>query len=445
METRDANGEDLNVSLLGMPEESDWVFMAPFNDKSLIRDAFTQELARRIMLWASKMRFVELVLDGEYQGIYIVAEKIKRDNNRVNISKLEPEDIAGDDLTGGYIVKLDKSSGGPSEGWTSPYDFPHNTYYQIEYPKLEDITPEQKDYIRNWMTDFELSMIDENYDEPGQGFSQYLDLETFVDFVIINEITKNVDGYRLSTYLYKDKDSESPLLHAGPVWDFNIALGNADYCGGNNYWGWAMDFNDQCPNDGWIIPFWWNRLWDAPAFREKVQARWFELRANKFSDEAIAGILDSLHSTVEEAADRNFERWPILDYWVWPNVFCCGAYQQHYYYLEGWLEDRIDWLDGAMEGIYVGVYDTAEYFNPKLYPNPNPGNMNFEYYARDGALIQLEVFDASGRQTDYVQESVSLHGRHILPYKAALGQGVYYYTFRIDGKEEAHGKFVVQP
>ncbi len=445
VETRDADGEDMDFPLLGMPEESDWVFMAPFSDKSLIRDALALELARRIMPWASHTRFVELVLNGEYNGIYVVAEKIKRDKNRVDISKLEPEDIAGDDLTGGYILKLDKSSGGPSEGWTSPFDFPHNSYYQIEYPKIEDLQTDQKNYIRNWMTDFELSMIDDDYDQPGHGFDKYLNVNSFVDFAIINEVAKNVDGYRLSTYFYKDKDSKDSLLHAGPVWDFNIAFGNANYCAGDTYYGWAIDFNDQCPNDGWIISYWWNRLWDAPAFRQKVQARWQQLRQSTFSDGAINGIVDSMLNVVDEAQVRNFERWPVLNYWVWPNVYCCGAYQQHTNYLQDWLYNRLAWMDGAMTNLYVGVYDTADYFPPRVYPNPNHGNMRFDYYARHGTYIQLEVFDATGRQTDYVKVPVAFNGDHTYEYQAPLTQGVYFYTFRIDGQVASRGRFVVQP
>ena len=445
VETRDAEGEDLDFPLLGMPAESDWVFMAPFTDKSLIRDALTLELARRVMPWASRTRFVELVLNGEYQGIYIVVEKIKRDKNRVDISKLEPEDVAGDDLTGGYIVKLDKTSGGPSEGWQSPYGIPYNPYYQIEYPKLEDITPEQSTYIREWVNDFEFTMTTDDYDDPVNGYSKYIDVESFVDFAIINEITKNVDGYRLSSYFYKDKDSENNLLHAGPVWDFNIALGNADYCGGNLYYGWAKDFNDQCPNDGWNISHWWTRLWDTPSFRAKVQSRWFELRGGAFSNTAIDGVVDSLFGVVQEAQVRNFQRWPILQDWVWPNVFCCGSYQQHSNYLVNWLDDRIAWLDGSMTTLYVGEYIPTQYFPPAVYPNPNAGNMTFEYYARHGGLIQIEIFDATGRQTDYVESSVFYNGQHTYAYQAPLSPGVYYFTFRIDGKQESSGKFVVQP
>lgn len=445
VETRNTEGEDMDFPLLGMPEESDWAFIAPFSDKSLIRDALTLEMARRIMPWASRTRFVELVVNGDYQGIYLVAEKIKRDKNRVDISKLEPEEIAGDDLSGGYILKLDKSSGAPSDGWTSPFNYPYNTYYQIEYPKLEDLQQAQKDYIRNWITDFELAMQEDDFDEPGHGFDQYLDLNSFVDFVIINEMVKNVDGYRLSTYFYKDKDSEDTKLHAGPVWDFNIALGNANYCNADATYGWAIDFNDVCPGDFWQISFWWERLWDSPVFRQKVQARWYELRAGTFSDEAINGIVDSLFMVVEDAQVRNFERWPILNFWVWPNSYCCGAWQQHANYMETWLHDRIAWLDGAMPGIYVGIYDTAEYFAPKVYPNPNNGTMTFDYYARHGGLIQLEVFDAAGRQTDYYQQDVYLNGTHSLPYSASLAQGIYFFTFRIDGKEVQRGRFVVHP
>lgn len=445
VETRDAAGEDLDFPLLGMPEESDWVFMAPFNDKSLIRDALTLELARRIMPWASQTRFVELILNGEYQGIYIVVEKIKRDKNRVDISKLTENDIAGDELTGGYIVKLDKSTGTPSAGWSSPYNYPYNAYYQIDYPKIDDIKPEQADYIRNWMTDFEAVMAGNDYADPDHGFAQYLDVESFVDFAIINEITKNVDGYRLSTYLYKDKDSKDPRLHAGPVWDFNIALGNANYCGGDLYYGWAIDFNDQCPADGWQIPFWWNRMWDAPSFREKVKNRWFELRASTFSDAAIHGLVDSLLNVVDEAQVRNFQQWPVLDHWLWPNAYCCGTYQQQTNYLDTWLDNRIAWLDGSMTTLYLGEYIPADFFAPIVFPNPNHGNMTFKYYAHHGDYIQIEIFDAMGRQTDYVLESAVLNGTHTYAYQASLSQGVYFYTFRINGKYEGRGKFVVQP
>jgi len=445
VETRDAAGEDLDFPLLGMPAESDWVFLAPFADKSLIRDVLTLELARRIMPWASRTRFVELMLNGSYEGIYIVVEKIKRDKNRVDISKLEEADIAGDDLTGGYILKIDKTTGAPSAGWQSPYGAPFNPYYQIEYPKLEDIRPEQSAYIRDWISDFELTMSSPDYDDPDHGYAQYLDIESFVDFAIINEITKNVDGYRLSSYLYKDKDSKSDLLYAGPVWDFNIALGNANYCGGDTYYGWAIDFNDLCPSDYWGIPFWWSRLWDTPSFRAKVQARWFELRAGAFSNTAVHGLVDSLLGVVEQAQVRNFQRWPVLNYWVWPNAYCCGSYQQHTNYLENWLDNRIAWLDGSMTTLYVGEYIPDEYFKPAVVPNPNNGSMTFQYYARHGGLIQIAIFDAIGRQTDYIFDYVFLNGKHTFQYQAPLSQGVYYYTFRIDGKQESSGKFVVQP
>ena len=265
VETRDAQGEDFAVPLLGMPKEADWVFLAPFSDKSLIREALAFELTRRSMTWASRSRFVELVLNGNYQGVYLIAEKIKRDKNRVDISKLTDTDLAGDSLTGGYILKLDKTTGAIADGWVSPYPAQagswQSTYYQYHYPKPEDIQPEQKQYIQDWITGFEDVMHSPQYADSINGYQKYIDIQSFVDFILINEITKNVDGYRLSTFLYKDRDSKNPHLFAGPVWDFNIALGNAEYCGGNSYQGWAINFNSLCGQDDWIIHFWWKLLW----------------------------------------------------------------------------------------------------------------------------------------------------------------------------------------
>src|SRR5690606_32226586 len=162
-----------------------------------------------------------------------------------------------------------------------------STYYQYHYPKADDIQPAQRQYIEDWMTAFEDLMASSEFADSVNGYAKYLDVQSFIDFVIINELTKNVDAYRLSTFFYKDKDSKDPRLHAGPVWDFNIAMGNANYCNGDSYIGWAMDFNDECIQDGWIIHFWWQHLWDDPAFRQRLVARWHELRSDLFKTERV--------------------------------------------------------------------------------------------------------------------------------------------------------------
>lgn len=449
VETRDANGDDLDVPLLGMPAESDWVFMAPYNDKSLVRDAFTHEMARRIMPWAPRTRFVELVLNGNYQGIYLVAERIKRNNERVDIAKLTEVDVSGDELTGGYIIKMDKTTGAQNEGWLSPYPAQsgswQSTYYQYHHPKADDLQPAQKQYIESWMTEFEDLMASPDYADSIDGYTNFIDVASFVDFVIINELTKNVDGYRLSTFLYKDKDSKDPLLHAGPIWDFNIAMGNANYCNGDTYTGWAMDFNDVCIQDGWIIHFWWQRLWDDPAFRKKLAARWAELRADQFKTDKVTGVIDSLTGILNQSAPRNWQRWPVLNEWVWPNVFCCGTYQQHVNYLSNWLVNRLEWMDGKMISLNTGDYFPSKYFKTRVFPNPSDDELNFKCYVRRGDYVTFRIYDAAGRLLQNLEAPTPpLNGENTFNWKHTLGTGFYFYTISVNGRVESDGKFVVR-
>ncbi len=448
VETRNAAGEDLAVSLLGMPKESDWVFMAPFNDKSLVRDALALALARRTMTWASRSRYVELVLNGNYQGIYLVVEKIKRDKNRVDISKLTETDLAGDSLTGGYILKLDKTTGASNDGWVSPYP-PiagswQTTYYQYHYPKPQDIKPEQKQYIQDWMSGFENAMHSTQYADTANGYPKYIDIQSFIDFIIVNEMAKNVDAYRLSTFLYKDKDSKNTRLFAGPVWDFNIAFGNADYCNGNAYQGWAINFNGVCNQDAWVVHFWWLRLWNDNTFRQRLAARWQELRKERFTDAKVTGVLDSLVGVVQEAQVRNWQRWPVLNQYVWPNPFCCGSYGQHVDYLRKWTIDRLHWMDGAMIILSQGVYETNKYFRTEAFPNPSSDHLTFKYYVRYTDKVLIRIYDAAGRHIDDIKPVQKVNGENQYEWSHALAHGVYVYTVFINDKKESVGKFVVE-
>lgn len=449
VETRNADGSDRKFPLLGMPEEADWAFLAPFNDKSLVRDALMLELAREIMPWAARTRFVELVLNGQYQGIYMVTEKIKRDANRVNIDKLKSNDLGGDTLTGGYIIKLDKLTGATIDGWTSPYPpiagTPQVTYYQYDYPKPENITPEQKQYIQQWMTDFEVMAKGFDFNDTLIGYPEYLDVPSFIDFVLLNEMAKNVDAYRLSTYFWKDRDSKDPRLHAGPVWDFNIALGNADYCAGADYRGWAIDFNQICPNDNWVIHFWWTRLWIDQNFRRQMRDRWLQLRAEKFSDASILAQLDSMTNLLQESQVRNFHQWPILNTWVWPNVFCCGLYTDHTQYLRTWLLNRLHWMDDNVPALYVGFYYPEEYFPPIVVPNPSYGKVTFQYYVHHHNPVLIQVYDQTGRFLTELTDVPLLNGENEFVWEYSLSQGVYFFTVNVNGKVESTGKFVVGP
>ena len=218
-ETVNEAGENNNVSLLGMPEENDWVLYAPWQDKSMIRNIITYRMSNDLGKYAPRTKFIELYLNDEYRGVYVLMEKIKRDANRVNISKLNPDEVTGDDLTGGYILKFDWFFTGDNlGGFESEID---GNIYNYHYPKPSDIVAEQENYIINYINDFETIMSSDQYADQFTGYPSVLNVDSFVDFILLQELAKNVDAYRLSTYIYKDKESVDNRLTAGPVWDFD--------------------------------------------------------------------------------------------------------------------------------------------------------------------------------------------------------------------------------
>ncbi|MBK7007229.1 MAG: CotH kinase family protein [Saprospiraceae bacterium] len=217
-ETRLDNGEDNDVSLFGWPEDADYILYPSYHEKSLMHNVLAMEIYRAMGFYASRTRFVELIIDNSYQGVYVVMEKIKRGEGRVDISKLEPDEVVGDDLTGGYIVKIDKQTGTQNGGWLSNYyslsSQPKGIYFQYHYP--ENAPAQQRSYIKDYVSSFESALKSPLFKDPQNGYRKWINLESFVYYWILNEVSKNVDGYRLSTFMYKDKDSKGGKLTIGP-------------------------------------------------------------------------------------------------------------------------------------------------------------------------------------------------------------------------------------
>jgi hypothetical protein len=454
IELDDATGKSLSTSLLGLPKESDFALIAPLNDKTLMRDMLAYKLAGEIMTWAPHTRYVEVMLNNTYQGVYMLVEKIKRDKNRVDISKLKTTDVSGDQLTGGYILSIDKFTGGGQGGdWSSSFSpFPGSkasTWFQIVYPKHEDIQPQQRAYIQQYITGFEKALYywDPNAEPGPPVYESWIDADSWVDHLLINEITKNVDAYRISTYFYKNRDSIDPRIHMGPVWDYNITFGIGDYCDNQTPEGWMTNFNNICAGDAWQVHFWWPQLLRDYAFQQRITSRWQHLRTTMWSDKQLIACIDSTANLLAEAEVRNFKRWPVLGVYVWPNSFIGQTYQQEVDYLKKWLLQRVTWMDNHIERI--GPLDLRHFpylQDIRLYPNPVTagGVLTFRYTTEDTAQYAFSLYDEMGRLVLSPQEMPSGNWAHYsLNLPANLGNGVYYYRLDRDDKMLKSGKLVV--
>ena len=400
LELRTIAGADTAASLLGMPAEEDWVLYAPYSDKTMLRNALTFHLAGRMGGWQPRNRFCEVYLNGDYVGVYQLMESIKRDSNRIDISKLRPDEVSGDDLTGGYIVKADKIDNYGSDEYfqitpSVHYQNSDNYRFTYVYPKHNEIAAAQKNYIINFLTDTENSINGSSFTDPAMGFRKYLDVRSFVDFQIIQELVNNVDGYRFSTFFYKDKDSDGGKLHAGPLWDFDLCYGNEDF----------TDFNLR--TDIWLYPkfsdeyggrmHWWARMMEDLGYRSVFINRWKELRKGAFNTDSVMMFIDNTIEFLGEAINRNFARWPVLGLYVWPNYFIGESYDDEVDYMKGWITDRMNWLDA---NIMVAENVSENYSSDDIlvFPNPARDQINLFFYLTFSGEIRIEIFDLLGRK-----------------------------------------------
>jgi hypothetical protein len=449
IETRDLAGNDLDVSLLGLPEESDWILFAPYNDKSLMRDALVYKISSSMGRYASRSKYCEVVLNGEYIGLYVLLEKVKRDANRVNIKKLEPSDVSGDALTGGYIIKIDKTDGENNDGWYSTYlPFPQSTYsvfYQYHIPKPDEIVQQQKDYIQNKIFQFETMMtFAANISDTVTGYPKILDTESFVDFFIVNELAKNVDGYRLSTYLYKDRDSRNPKIYAGPVWDFNLGFGNADYYNGWLTNGWEMEFLTDYQNipsgEPYLTPNWWRKLFNDTNFRNKVYARWQNVKTDFINTQKIFNCIDSLTILLDESKTRNFEKWPVLGVWVWPNYFVGQTYAQEIIYLKTWITNRLNWMNNNMIGEPTNVEEQkteipSDFSLEQNYPNPFNPSTKISWQSPVSSWQTITVYDMLGNEVATLVDEEKPAGSYEIVFNLSSiknnpSSGIYFYRLQ---------------
>lgn len=431
-ETRTETGDNLNVSLLDMPEENDWVLHGPYSDKSLMRNALAYHIGSFTGRWSPRTRFCELIINDDYRGIYVLIEKVKQDKNRVNIATLNPDETEGDDITGGYILKIDR----PEKGsWISPYDSINISYAD---PKYEDMPVQQRNYIKNYVTDFENALFGDNFKDTEYGYQNYIDVLSFVDYYLVNELTRNVDAYRLSTYFYKDKNSNNPKIIMGPIWDFDISFGNVNYAACERTEGWISDSIDNSALDR--IPFWWDRLMQDPYFETQLKNRWAELRSNVLTVSNINKFIDASADKLASAHERNFEKFQIINKWVPPNSYVGKTYADEIAFLKKWINERIIWMDSQLERKST-LEDTLLFF---ILPNPFEGSITLKFILSKNADINLKIRNILGsivlNSTNYCYEGEN--EIVIDTWQLNGGENLYLYELYIDGEFVSSGKLL---
>ena len=306
-----------NVSILGMPKENDWILNSLAYDQTGMRDFLSYELSEKLGQYAPRRVYCEVVINGQCNGLYVFLEKIKADDGRVNIEK-----------DGGYITKADKTTGDDPVAWRMIEHGSTGWYVNFihHYPKPDDITPAQHNYIKSVFLDLDEKAADHNTSIT-DGIPAIIDIPSFVDFMMIAEFASNVDVYTLSTFFHKDRNGK---LRAGPVWDYNLAYGYDEFGYRSRYDVWQ--FNNQ-DNNG---PEFFNELFETPEFRCYLAKRWFELssESNVLDYNVLCSRIDEIDEWITEAIGRDNIRWHQM--------------YQHDSYVEDmkeWILDRINWLN----------------------------------------------------------------------------------------------------
>jgi hypothetical protein len=375
--------ENRNEPLLGMPSENNWILYAPYSDKTLMRNAVAYRLSRDMGWYAPRTRFVELFLhegdgpvtDEHYHGVYMLVERIKWDNNRVDIEKLTPEDDTEPEITGGYIIQNDRDV---------HITTARGSGFALVRPQDWDITDAQREWLKGYLDEFESVLFGPEFMDSDNGYEAFINSDSFIDHHLITELCKEIDGYRLSTFMYKDREGK---LIMGPVWDFNLSLGNANYNRGWDPEGWYYSVINQ----NQYLYGWYTRLFEDQEFRQRYIDRWWSLRQTVFSYEYITGIIDYYYALLREAQERNFERWPVLGTYVWPNPAGFQlrvTYEKEVDWMIDWIQSRLAWIDSQMEDNPLNTLIHNWYFSTDLANDTPFETLEATYGTMNGGRIE---------------------------------------------------------
>ena len=321
---------DTKTAMLGMPSAKNWVLLANYNDKSLMRNRIALMLGRRLGAdFTSDSRFVEVYMNGDYLGNYLLTAQVEVNENRVNITELKTTNTSDADITGGYLLELDQKM-------DATYWFKTKQGLPFSVKSPEDITPQQLKYITGYMQVTEDVLFGANANDPVEGYAKYINVDSFLKWYLVEEIFQTTDARDFSSiFYYKDRNGK---LGMGPVWDFDTSAGNVDYSPTKN------------PASFWYIKYgkWFERLSKDPAFAAKVKQRWAQIKDNEVKQ--MFTDIDETAAYLKLSQQRNFVRWPILNTYVYPNAVVTGSYDKEVEYFKSFLTQRVNWINANIAG-----------------------------------------------------------------------------------------------
>jgi len=429
LETRDSAGNTLNVPLLGMPKDNDWILLSMYIDKTLVRNPIAHYLSQRAGRYACRWRFCELVVNGSYEGVYLIMESIKPAKNRLAISKMNPWDISGDSVTGAYIYEV--SQGNQTFGERRCF----------KYPAAADIRPQQVDYIRGYDDGFRQAMRLSTYADPVKGYPAWIDVDSFIDEILVQESCKNSDAYGWSSFFFKDRLGK---LNAGPVWDFDQALCNSTFSEGDitNQWQIEKGYGE--------VPFFWKKLFHEPNFKRRLSNRWMALRRGPFHTDSLMAVIDGWAVLLQEAQERNFTRWPILGVELWrslPGWEERDTYEAELEYLKLYLREHLEWMDSELRttsGAEVSSDPHAESApDIRISPNPFHSGTTIRFSGGPQGPVDLVVFNLLGQRITRMTLDPHATGAGTIQWDGRDGRGnaaaggMYLLQFSMNGKRTA--------
>ena len=310
------------TEVLNMPKDKKWVLLAELSDKSLIRNKIAREIANISRFdYVPQAEYSEVFINEQHVGTYLIGQKVEESKNRVNI---------GDT---GYLIEIDTDANGRietddvyfrSSQWSSRYE---DGVLNIKEPSLE-YDSEEFNLIKDHVNDFEEALFGNNFKDPDLGYRSFIDLPSFIDWFLVNEISKNQDARSYSSIYFNYIPGEK--IKMGPVWDFDLAFGNVDYSNAEN------------PEGFWIKEnLWFKRMFEDPYFSDLVNTR-FNYYENNLS--SILSKVDEFENYLSKSQKKNFEIWDILSKDVWPIPVKYDTHREYVEYLKNWIDTRMLWL-----------------------------------------------------------------------------------------------------